>query len=157
MHAEDQEKLEPIIGVSLGNVAARHLRMEQIAALRAGDVEVIKILEQQDDAFRLENITVRRNPHEVLYELRNIALSDQQLRIDAGAWFAAECLLLQPTEDVCEAAIKVLQATCALRIGAAQCVVRAASLAHDTFAENRPDLMKSFGAIRQIVYATKNK
>lgn len=148
MHAEDQGKLEPIIGTSLGKAAARNVRMEQVAARDAGDVEVIKFLERQDDAFRLENITLRQNPDEMLYELQNIILSGQQLRIDASAWFAAECVLRQPTEDVCEAAIEVLQAASTLSAGAVKRVQRAVPLVHDALAETRPDLAKSFDAVR---------
>ena len=70
MHLEEQGKLENVLGSSLGNVIQRNRRMQQVAAVAAGDIEKIEILERQDNAFRLENIVRRRNSAEMLQELK---------------------------------------------------------------------------------------
>ena len=49
MHLEDQGKLESVLGPSLGNLAQRSRRMQQVAAVAAGDTEKIKLLERQDE------------------------------------------------------------------------------------------------------------
>ena len=149
MHLEDQGKLESVLGPSLGNLAQRSRRMQQVAAVAAGDTEKIKLLERQDDAFRLDNIARRRNPGEMLDELRSISASGQPSRIDAGAWFAAECLLSKPPVFVVEAAIGVLELASQFSGGAAQRINVAAPLVKAACGKSRSDLFERFSVIKR--------
>lgn len=149
MHLEDQGKLQSVLGPSLGNVMQRNRRMQQVAAVAAGDIEKIEILEQQDNAFRLENITRRRDSAEMLQELKSITASGQSLRINDSAWFAAECLLSQRATSVVEAAIEVLELASQIGAGAAERVKTAAPLLQAAFECSRPDLLERFAVIRR--------
>lgn len=149
MHLEEQGKLENALGTSLGTVMKRHRRMEQVAAVAAGDIEKIEILEQQDNAFRLENITRRQNSAEMLQELKSITASGQFLRINDSAWFAAECLLSQQSTPVVEAAIEVLEMASQISAGAADRVNAAAPVLQAAFKDSRFDLLERFAVIRR--------
>ncbi len=148
MHLEEQGKLENVFGPSLGDFIQRHKRMQQVAAVRAGDVELIKILEQQDDAFRLENITRRYNSEEMLHELKSIIASGQVLRANDCAWFAAECLMSRQPAPVLEAAIEALELVSQFSYGAAHRLMSADPVVLAASGEGRPDLLERLAVIR---------